>query len=187
MRKAFAVLSLFLLFSFGLGAYAQQPGSGDRPSREQILKLMEVLHSRDQVTKLMDVMRSQTGAVVHEALKKQNLKLSDTQMADVEKALRAHFDARFTKMPLDQMLNAMVPVYEKHLTKSEVNAMAQFYLSPAGQSFLNKMPVIASESMQAMQPVVLKWSAEMQQDLQVQLRQVVEKYQTSAPKTGNTR
>ncbi len=43
----------------------------------------------------------------------------------------------------------MVPVYEKHLTKGEVDALVAFYSDPKGQKILNEMPAMTSEAMQA--------------------------------------
>jgi hypothetical protein len=50
----------------------------------------------------------------------------------------------------------MVPVYQKHLTKGDVDALVAFYSSPTGKKFLIEMPAITSESMQAITPLVQK-------------------------------
>jgi hypothetical protein len=47
------------------------------------------------------------------------------------------------------MVDAIVPIYQKHLTKADLTAITAFYSSPAGQKILAEMPAIMSESMQA--------------------------------------
>jgi uncharacterized protein len=46
----------------------------------------------------------------------------------------------------------MIPVYQKHLTKGDVEAMGAFYASPTGQKLLREMPAMTAESMQAAGP-----------------------------------
>jgi hypothetical protein len=50
------------------------------------------------------------------------------------------------------MLDDMIPVYQKHLTKGDVDAMGAFYSSPTGQKLLREMPAMTAESMQAAGP-----------------------------------
>ena len=48
------------------------------------------------------------------------------------------------------MLDDMIPVYQKHLTKSDVDEMIKFYSTPTGQKFLREMPAMTAEGMEAM-------------------------------------
>jgi hypothetical protein len=54
------------------------------------------------------------------------------------------------------MIAATVPVYQKHLTKGDVDTMVAFYETPTGQKLLKELPEILSESMQAMMPLLRK-------------------------------
>jgi uncharacterized protein len=54
--------------------------------------------------------------------------------------------------PLDEMLSDMIPVYQRHFTKSEIEALTAFYSSPAGQKFLHEMPAVTSETMRTVYP-----------------------------------
>jgi hypothetical protein len=55
-------------------------------------------------------------------------------------------------MPIDGMLDDMIPVYQKHLSRGDVDAMSTFYASPTGQKLLREMPAMTAESMQAAGP-----------------------------------
>lgn len=53
---------------------------------------------------------------------------------------------------MNGMLDDMVPVYQRHLTKLDVQAMLDFYQTPTGQKLLRDQPAMMAESMQAMRP-----------------------------------
>jgi hypothetical protein len=50
------------------------------------------------------------------------------------------------------MLNDMIPIYQRHFTKAEIDALIAFYSSPPGQKFLHEMPAVTSETMRAVYP-----------------------------------
>lgn len=47
------------------------------------------------------------------------------------------------------LLELMVPIYKKHLTEEEIDAITEFYASEIGQKMIQKFPMITQESMQA--------------------------------------
>jgi hypothetical protein len=47
------------------------------------------------------------------------------------------------------MIDAIVPIYQKHFSKSDLDGILAFYASPPGQKILKETPAIMSESMQA--------------------------------------
>ncbi len=64
--------------------------------------------------------------------------------------------AQQRKMIRETIKQHKIPIYQKHLTKGDVDAMTVFYSSPTGQKLLREQPAIASESMQAMAPRMQK-------------------------------
>ena len=58
--------------------------------------------------------------------------------------------------PVDEIMEDMIPVYQKHLTKGDVDAMIAFYSSPTGKKLLRDMPAISAEGMQAVYPRIQK-------------------------------
>jgi hypothetical protein len=65
-------------------------------------------------------------------------------------------DQALGDMPIDEMVAAIVPIYQKHLTKSDLEAVIIFYKSPAGQKILKEQPAMMAEGMQAGQDIMLK-------------------------------
>ena len=52
-------------------------------------------------------------------------------------------------MPVDAMLEDVIPIYQKHLTKADIDAMIAFFGTPTGQKLMREQPQMAAESMQA--------------------------------------
>ena len=69
------------------------------------------------------------------------------------------------------MFEIMIPVYQRHFTTSDIDAMVAFYSSPTGQKMLNDLPQIIQESMQAMGPMQLQ----MMQDIAQKTNQRMQK------------
>ena len=78
-------------------------------------------------------------------------------------------------MPIDGMLDDMVPVYQKHLSKTDVDAMVGFYSSPTGQKILGEMPAMTAEGMQAMQPRMRKMMDDAMERIEKMAKEEAEK------------
>jgi len=89
-------------------------------------------------------MKQQT-ALLHETLKRRYPQTSAEKIARADRLI----EETMKDMPMDAMLDAMIPIYQRHFSKTDIDAMATFYASPTGQKMLHEMPALASESMQA--------------------------------------
>src|ERR1700692_1697055 len=47
------------------------------------------------------------------------------------------------------MLDDMIPIYQRHFSKTDIDVMSTFYATPTGQKMMREMPALTSESMQA--------------------------------------
>lgn len=70
------------------------------------------------------------------------------------------------------MQEAMVPVYQKHLTKGDVAALTAFYSTPTGQKMLKELPQISAEAMQAVMPIIQKMTAKTMEQVREQIAQL---------------
>jgi len=50
----------------------------------------------------------------------------------------------------------VVPVYQKHLSKGDVDDMVVFYSTPTGKKIMREMPAMMTEGMQATYPRLQK-------------------------------
>jgi len=121
-------------------------------SREDVLKLFDVMQMREQMNQVMRQVTIQMRGMTDEQMKKQNPNISAEELAKID----ARSEKLIEAVPVSDMLDDMVPVYQKHLTKGDVQAMITFYSSPTGQKILHEMPAMTAEGMQALQPRMRK-------------------------------
>jgi len=100
--------------------------------------------------KMMDAMAKPMHQLVHDRY----LKEKDKLPADFEARMNKMMDDMMKDMPFDEMMQAMVPTYQKHFTKGDMDALVTFYSSPTGQKLLREMPAITAEAMTAMMPIM---------------------------------
>ena len=146
-------LLLFVLACLVAGAlFAQTPQRGAPATRDDILKLFSVMNTQQQVRQTMEQVMAQSQAMAHQAMKKRHPELTTEQLALMDK----ESDEIARNYPVDQLVEDMIPVYQKHLTKNDVDALIAFYSSASGQKILHDMPAIMAESMEAVYPRLQK-------------------------------
>jgi uncharacterized protein len=96
---------------------------------------------------------------MHQMVHDEYVKDKDKLPANFEERTNKTMDDLFQDMPFDEMMQAMVPVYQKHLTKGDIDALVAFYSSPTGQKMLKEMPAIMGEAMENMMPIMQKYMA----------------------------
>src|SRR3984957_20159778 len=139
-------LSLAVFLFVASVAFTQQPAPGDAPaSKEDIQKLFEVMQIHQQMRQVMDAMMKQQTAMIDETLKKRYPQTSADKIARANRMIVE----TVKDMPMDAMLDDMIPIYQRHFSKTDIDAMSTFYASPTGQKMMREMPVLTSESMQA--------------------------------------
>jgi uncharacterized protein len=177
MNIRFVTVALLVLLLTTFAAFAQQPPTTNAPaSREDVLKLFDVMQNREQVRRTMESMVNQSQTLMHEQIKERNPKISDEELAELDQEA----EEMWKTFPVDQMLEDMVPVYQKHLTKTDVAAMINFYSSSTGQKLLREMPAIMSEGMQAMYPDIQKHMDAAMQRIEEKAKQQQQKKKPAA-------
>jgi len=141
-------LSLAVFFLVVSGGLAQQPAPspGDAPaSKEDIQKLFEVMQIHQQMRQVMDAMMKQQSTMMRETLRKHYPQSSTERIARADRLI----DETMKAMPTDAMLDDMIPIYQRHFSKTDIDAMSTFYGSPTGQKMMHEMPALTTEAMQA--------------------------------------
>jgi glutamyl/glutaminyl-tRNA synthetase len=138
---------LFLSLLLASQLLAQSPA--DVPAtHEEIQDLFTLMRVREQVGQVMEAIAIQQRAIIHDNLKRQTARLTRQDLARLDQ-----FTIDIMKdLPIDDTVEDMIPIYQRHLTKSDVEAMTTFYSSPTGQKLLREMPLMTIESMQAASP-----------------------------------
>ena len=112
--------------------------------------------------KMFAVMAQAARQMEHE----QYLKHKDELPADYETKMNARVDEMFGNMPWDEMLQAMVPAYQRHFTKGDIDNLVAFYSSPTGAKLLRETPAMMAEAMQDMMPIVTRYTETVKDQLQ---------------------
>jgi hypothetical protein len=176
-RRILVIVCLMALVS-AIGT-ARSASDTDVPSRDDILRLLDLLQVRARMVQVMDGMKTAMKAGAEAGLKKQLPSATPAQLAKVDVMAETVFD----DLPVDELLDAMIPIYQRHLTKSDVDAVVAFYTSPAGQHLLKEQPAMTAEGMKAGQDIMLKKVPELTQKLNMQVAQLAKEAQRdpSAP------
>jgi len=151
---------------------AQRPPTSDTPAtKDDILRLFRVMDTQAQVRQVMEQVMQQMRTLNREQLKKRRPDISEDELARMDK----ESEEIANNFPVDEIMEDMIPVYQKHLTKKDVDAMIAFYSSPTGKKLLREMPAISAEGMQAVYP-------RMQKNLDAILRRIDEQANEPKPK-----
>jgi len=166
MRRIALPLLLLLVCSTGISA--QQNPADALASKEDVQKYLDVMHSREMLDKTLDQMLKVQRQMIHEQYLKDKNKLP----ADFEERMNSFLEETLKSFPWQQVLDSMVPVYQKHFSKGDLQALSDFYSSPVGQEVIRELPAISAEAMQEMMPLMQKQMAEMTGRLQKQIAQM---------------
>jgi hypothetical protein len=162
-----AALAAVLCMVFTAAAHAQQTPADAPASKEDVVRFMDAMHSRDMMMNVMNLMAKQAGQMVHQQVSAQT-----DLPPDAEDRINKMMQDMFKNFPVDDLIQAVIPVYQKHFTKGDIDAFVAFYSTSAGQKLVEEMPAITQESMQASMGVAQKMVANMQQQIQDDINQI---------------
>jgi uncharacterized protein len=129
-----------------------QSASDAPATKDDVERYFQATHSHDMMLKMMDAMSKPMHQTIHDQCAKDR----DNLPADCEARMNKTMDDMMKQMPFDEMMQAMVPAYEKHFTKGDMDALVAFYSAPTGQKVLQELPAVMAEGMQAMMPIMRK-------------------------------
>jgi len=123
--RCFATCAISLVLSFGIPASS----SSDIPSEKEqaIRKLMEMIGAADLGDQVSQQLLSQ-------------MRLSFPQ---VPESLLVEFTESLDPAELTELT---IPIYDRHFTMEELQALIDFYTTPVGQQVVKKLPLVAQES-----------------------------------------
>jgi hypothetical protein len=167
MTRIFLALSASFLFA--MSGSAQQSPSDAPATKEDVQKYLEVMHSREMIAQTLEAMSKPMHQMMHERY----LKDKDKLPADFEARMNKVLDDTMKEFPWDEFLQSMVPVYQKHFTKGDIDTVVAFYSTPTGQKLLREMPAMMAEMMQTMMPLLHKHVDAMTERIQEQVAQMI--------------
>jgi uncharacterized protein len=148
MKMRLVLSACFVALSLGAGAQTTVSIAPDAASKEDVKKLFDVMASREQMSQLMQQVFAQMRKMNREEIKKRRPEMTEADLTRMDQ----QSEDLIKTFPLDEMLNDMIPIYQRHFSKSEIDALTAFYSSPPGQKFLHEMPAVTAETMRSVYP-----------------------------------
>lgn len=108
------------------------------PTRHSIIQLLEQTNSYELALQMMEQAMDAVRNGFDEGLPDEK-KIPDEIWASLVKESKIEMDE-------DTFYNMIVPIYTKYLTSADIQAIAEFYKSTAGQNLLRAMPDIMRDS-----------------------------------------
>jgi hypothetical protein len=134
--------------------------NADEPaSKDDIIMYLRTMHSHDLMVRTMEVQSK----AMQKLFADQIIREKGTLPADFESRMAKIMDQLVKGMPVDEITDAMIPSYQNHFSKSDIEAMNKFYSSPVGQKVLEQLPAVMQEGLQAAMPIMSKYLSEWQE------------------------
>ncbi len=120
-------------------------------TKEQLAKLFEVMRIREQVASLTKMLptllQQQMNAQMKEMQQKnpEAAKMTEEQQQALAKVTNKFMERAMNLNTPEEMLGDMTALYQKYMTRSDLDAIIAFYSSPAGQHMLTAQPAIMQE------------------------------------------
>jgi len=170
-------MRVFLIAALSLALTAPclaQTTDTDPATKDDIILYFGTMHSYDMINRMMEVQSQSMRQLMHDQLEQEN-----ALPADFDTRMKKALDELIKGMPVDEMIQAMIPAYQNHFTHGDITAMNAFYSSPVGQKVLQVLPSVMQEGMQALNPVLNKYLTEWKEKMQKEFKDT----EKSAPKT----
>jgi len=175
------ILAVAICLAIGSNTFAQSGDPNAQASKEDIQRYLDVMHSHDTMQNMIAAMAKPMQQMIHD----QFVKDQDKLPPDFEARMNKMMDDQLKDVPVDELMQAMVPTYQKHFTKGDIDALVTFYSTPTGQKLLKDMPAIMGESMQVIMPIMRKHmdavNQRMQQQVAEMMKESVKKPAQAAP------
>ncbi len=145
MKKLFPTLILFLVISFS--TFAQS----DNTYKDALTKMFKVSGTEE----------------TYQVAIKQMFSMFKNQYSQVDSGVWEGLEKEFQNSSMDELVDLLLPVYKKHLTINDINAIINFYETEAGKKFASKTPIIMQESMQVGQ----QWGMKIGEDFSKKMQE----------------
>ncbi len=178
MKRCLAILLLLATLPVA-AAFAQSTPAP--ATKEDVQQLFELMQFHKQFDSIADLLRKQMPAIAQSTLSRQLPQATPEQVAAMNQFMDEEMATIFRSMPLDDLMQAMLPAYQHHFTHDELQELIRFYQSPVGRKMVSESPEIMSEYMQNAAPIMQKWTAGMVSDMKARAEAHAKKLKESPP------
>jgi uncharacterized protein len=205
VKLNFAPMALVLLALTSVAAQAQAIAVGadgamqqersapvvapeNQAGADQVAKLFEAMRIKQQMQSMKSMIPGMVQQQIQSAMKQSEgelpggAKLTPEQREKMQAVMSKYVGKSMDLYPADEMLTDMTAIYQKHLSKDDVEGLTAFYNSPAGQHLLDAQPAIAQEYMPMVMGKVGQRSQAMTKEMMREMAEVAPASKPAQPK-----
>ncbi|MGO1718914.1 MAG: DUF2059 domain-containing protein [Luteimonas sp.] len=161
MKKVSCIFALAVLLLAAPFAYAQQS------SDAQVDRLLEVMRAKQTLEAILPQVQASQQQMVAQLTAGQQL---DAQEQEQIQRIMATTNARVAEaLSWEKMEPVYRDIYTATFNTEDIDAMIEFYASPAGQNLLDKMPQLMQNTMTAVQQLITPMLQQLEQDIAAEL------------------
>jgi hypothetical protein len=154
--KVVATALLMLSCASGLAIAQQAPAApatsvpaADRPTDDSIRQLLQIMKAQTVIAQISKQMDATFTAMINQQIQNKTLSPEDQQRVEAgRERLKAITGKLLTWETMEPLY---LKIYEDSFSQSEIDSMIAFYSSPAGQAIVAKLPLVAQNTLTAMQ------------------------------------
>jgi hypothetical protein len=180
-----SLLLCVLLFPM-MTSYGQQLPA-DMPSRQQVLDLFAAIQLRRTMEASQEVAMQSAVNTVQQMMRQRGVTLDASMQRQMEAMMRGVMEDVRAVLSVDEMLEAVIPIYQRHFTVDDVNAIIAFQNSPVGKKMVSLQPVMMQESAQALAPVQQRAMPELMKRLNERMEKILQPTVTPVPPVPSPR
>ena len=169
MTKYFIMVAVLCL-AIPSAVRAQQSSADAPATKDDVERYLNIIHAHQTMVDMAQAMLKPMHEMIHEEFLKNKEKCS--LPPDFEAHENKMIDDMMNSMPWDQIIEVQASVYQKYLTKGDVDALITFYSSPTGQKMFKEMPQMMADSMKAMMPLITEQTKAMQDRVKQQVAEI---------------
>lgn len=118
--------------------------------------MMELTNSRERLQQLWAGMIQTMAKTAAEAYKSKHSQATPDELERISVNAAESMQNVVKVFSVDEVMDAMIPIYQRYLTHSDLLAINDFYSSPTGQKLLKNSSAMMAESMQVAQAILQK-------------------------------
>lgn len=123
--------------------------------------------TKDYKTTLKELMVVSGGDETFKIVIPQMISMMKAQIPNVPEEFWEELQNTFGQTVFDDLIEMLVPIYQKHLTQADLESVIQFYNTPAGKKFGSAAPLISAGAMQVGQ----QWGMQIATKIQEKLKE----------------
>jgi hypothetical protein len=158
MKKALIATFVFLLGC--ASAICQQQLNA--ATKEDIQELLALTGAKARVEQMWAQMGQQLATTAADSYRLKHPDATPVELRKVAEISGQSFQRGIAVFSVDELIDAVIPVYQNHLTHADVRSLIDFYSSEVGQKYLKELSAMTAESMQVLQPIIKEHLPELQ-------------------------